>query len=294
MVTPARTSSTALTDWPLLGAARAMPCASPTLPTLNARLQTLRQSFAAPQSGSKRPLTDSGPLPAKRSLPNAYVRPPTPQSEAIRADLTRNLHSLAAQMASLDKQPFKVDEAPMRYQAMRAGGFRKTHGDFLVFINPSTVFINAGRPNDDVESGDKLHVSVDGSQVESAFDALAGLLFSSDSPINQWKVTDMSRLPSTDRVAQGAQLTLFINPRKGARYGAQHLRNVREFIDRIETTLTDQGVEPGIRPESDVASRHWRYVSYRNEFACGRAGSEAHRLQLAQEPFFKLIGGEVP
>lgn len=288
-------SAPALTDWPLLGVTRKMPAASPSAPAFGNNSQTQPQWLAVRQMGSKRPFTDSGTAPpSKRPSSSAGMREPTLQSEAIRADLSSNFESLAEQIAALNDERFEPDGVPMRYETMRTGGYGKEHAGFIVFTNQGPPFVNAGRPNNDVESGDKLHVSVSRSHVERAFDSLAGLLFAADSPINQWKVTDIYRAPPKHRITEGAQLTLFVNPRGCSRYCAQHLHKVRAFIGRIEAILSQQGIDPGVRPESDVAAPHWRYVSYRNEFASGRTGGEAQRIGLEQEPFFKLIGGTGP
>lgn len=51
-----------------------------------------------------------------------------------------------------------------------------------------------------------------GQQVPQAFQALSELLFSEDSPIDKWKVTDMARVDQQSRVGEDAQFTLYVKP----------------------------------------------------------------------------------
>ncbi|EPO2620266.1 type III effector phosphothreonine lyase, partial [Shigella flexneri] len=58
--------------------------------------------------------------------------------------------------------------------------------------------------------GDKFHISIAREQVPLAFQILSGLLFSEDSPIDKWKITDMNRVSQQSRVGIGAQFTLYV------------------------------------------------------------------------------------
>ncbi|MGK7442845.1 type III secretion system effector phosphothreonine lyase SpvC, partial [Salmonella enterica] len=68
--------------------------------------------------------------------------------------------------------------------------------------------------------------------VPQAFQALSGLLFSEDSPVDKWKVTDMEKVVQQARVSLGAQFTLYIKPdQENSQYSASFLHKTRQFIE---------------------------------------------------------------
>ena len=176
---------------------------------------------------------------------------------------------------------------------MRQSGFACMSHGFMLSSGGQDVFMHARREqaqNQGEFAGDKFHLSVRRDLVPQAFQALSGLLFSESSPIDKWKVTDIERAGPETRVGVGAQLTLYVKP-DGAdsQYSAQGLSQVRQFVERLETTLTEHGIEPGKHPESDVRPEHWRYASYRNELRSGREGGDVQSQALREEPFYRLM-----
>ncbi|MGN2434960.1 type III secretion system effector phosphothreonine lyase [Pseudomonas syringae] len=144
--------------------------------------------------------------------------------------------------------------------------------------------------------GDKFHLSVAPRHVASAFDAIGKLLQADDSPVDKWKVTDMSCVHTYSpaqhaRVTQGAQFTLYAKPdRADNTYSPEYMGKMRGMISSIERELHAAGVpQSNHRPESDVAPGHWAYASYRNEHRSERAGSSSQANELEREPFFKLV-----
>lgn len=283
----------------------------PRLPTFSRGTSPPRRPvFAAPSNPSsivqgKRPASSSrvdvkhsklgGPYEAGVSL--QWPPPVTPQEQAaaeMQAALTRDFEALDSDIASSDPTAFRAFHMPMRYSDINGGGYVKQHAGFTLFKHPATVFINAARRQPEASSGDKLHISVDGSRVDEAFDAIAGLLFAEDSPIDQWKVVDTTktRALKDSRVSRGAQITLHAEPSGGGGYSSLDLRRLRDFVARIEVALEERSIDAGVRPLSDAVAPQWHYVSYRNEFRSTRedAGDD-QRSRLASEPFFKLVAG---
>ncbi|RKP48235.1 type III effector phosphothreonine lyase [Trinickia fusca] len=223
------------------------------------------------------------------------MRPPAIPGAATRDHLQSNLGSLRTAMAGLESHTFQSNDAALDYKQMQGTGFTGEHEGFKLSNVPlQDVFMHAKRPGDQPSgefAGDKLHVSLAEGQVEEGFNALKGLLFSQNSPINEWKITDMGRAPAGERVTQGAQLTLYVKPGANGNYSAQDLKKLQDFTGQLEHTLNANEIGRGARPESDVAPDHWNYVSYRNEFRSGREGGEAQAESLKNEPFFKLVSG---
>jgi phosphothreonine lyase len=126
--------------------------------------------------------------------------------------------------------------------------------------------------------------------VPQAFQALSGLLFSEDSPVDKWKVTDMEQVDQQARVSLGAQFTLYIKPdQENSLYSASLLHKTRQFIECLEVRLSENGVISGQCPESDVHPENWKYLSYRNELRSRHDGGEMQRQALREEPFYRLM-----
>ena len=180
------------------------------------------------------------------------------------------------------------DYSEMRQNFLRSNGF-------IVFVdNHHDFFMHARRENlvcDGKFEGDKFHISVQKEQIPQVFKALSGLLFSEDSPIDHWKVTDIERMDDPQsRTAVGAQFTLYVKPDKeNSEYSASSLHSIRQFVECIESKLSSNEVEPGQHPESDVHPANWQYVSYRNEKRSNRDGGKVQSEALRQEPFYRLM-----
>lgn len=119
-------------------------------------------------------------------------------------------------------------------------------------------------------AGNKLHLSIKREELSKGFDVIKGLLFSPDSPIKAWKLTNLN-LPKfqanpSNRITDGMQFTLYLYPDEDKeKFSDTHATTIKNFIAALEKSLSDAGIKPGIRPESDVAADHWQYMSYRRE-----------------------------
>lgn len=207
--------------------------------------------------------------------------------------LKSNFNALHNQMREMPVSYFKERLDAPDYSGMRQSGFFSMSQGFRLNNSNDDVFIHALRESPQCQgefAGDKLHISVLRDSVPQAFQALSGLLFSEDSPIDKWKVTDMEKVDPQARVSLGAQFTLYIKPDQGSsQYSALSLHKTRQFIECLESRLSEQEVTPGDRPESDVYSDNWKYLSYRNELRSGRYGGEMQSQALREEPFYRLM-----
>ncbi|MBP4050661.1 type III secretion system effector phosphothreonine lyase [Chromobacterium violaceum] len=231
----------------------------------------------------------------KLSLPSLNVGPASerPQMPSTNGDLKTNFHSLHNQMRQMPMSHFREARDAPDYSGMRQSGFFAMSQGFQLESHGGDVFMHAHREHPQCKgefAGDKFHISVQPEQVPQAFQALSGLLFSVDSPIDKWKVTDMERVDQQSRVAVGAQFTLYVKPdQENSQYSASSLHNTRQFIECLESRLSESGLMPGQYPESDVHPENWKYVSYRNELRSGRDGGEMQSQALREEPFYRLM-----
>jgi phosphothreonine lyase len=139
--------------------------------------------------------------------------------------------------------------------------------------------------------GQKIHISVDPNDPKKAYDALAPLLFSPDSPIDRFKMTNMGEAQgaandAATRVSQGAQFTLYLKPNQDGKFDAEHLKKIQSFVGEAETRLQQGGVGHGTVPNTDAALPGQGYASFRTE--------EAERTQqgaekVKQDPVYQLL-----
>ncbi|EBS5119655.1 type III secretion system effector phosphothreonine lyase [Salmonella enterica subsp. enterica serovar Telelkebir] len=209
--------------------------------------------------------------------------------------LKHNFDTLHNQMRDMPVSHFKEAMDVPDYSEIRQSGFfsvSQIH-DFELNKNSDDVFIHARRQSPKYQgefAGDKFHISVQREMVPQAFQALSGLLFSEDSPVDKWKITDLERADKQARLSVGAQFTLYIKPdQENSQYSASLLHNTREFIARLESRLSEKGIIPGQCPDSDVHPENWQYLSYRNELRSDRSGSEVQSQALREEPFYRLM-----
>ncbi len=143
--------------------------------------------------------------------------------------------------------------------------------DYSYFRIPRTVFINFKLNIPDHEqvdlSGDKWHISVHIDDVPAAFNLLASILLRKNSPVTEWKVTDMSDTridsASVQRVRQGAQFTLYFRPGQEQGYSAEDLARIKKFGETLDQHLLQGGIRTGVVPDSDIIISNYR--SYRND-----------------------------
>jgi phosphothreonine lyase len=227
---------------------------------------------------------------------------------SVVAQLTRDFEKLDSEMGALPQSGFtRAKDVPdyetltlkgMNYQTfhsmsklkqallLREIGKQKI-GEFNVLADRGFVHAKADGGGS-IKEGDKFHISVDEAQLKSAFNAIAPLLFSADSPIREWKRSIVEIINST-RLSQGAQFTLYASTDKDGHYSAAGLKKIRDFMNELDRTLTEHGIGKGVRPQSDVAPDHWHHVSYRNENRSSREESGGDALK--NEPFYRLVSG---
>lgn len=215
------------------------------------------------------------------------------QVDSTAENLKNNFNSLLNQIRQMPMPYFRAALDAPDYSEMRRSGFCTMMEGFRLSAPDDDVFIHALRDNLQCKgefSGDKFHISVKEEQVSQAFQALSGLLFAKDSPIDKWKVTDMDKVEQQSRVRVGAQFTLYVKPdQENSQYSAPLLLNTRQFIKCLESMLSENGIIAGQYPESDVYPEHWKYVSYRNELRSGRDATERQIQSLRKEPFYRLM-----
>ncbi|HID7510869.1 TPA: type III secretion system effector phosphothreonine lyase [Enterobacter hormaechei] len=207
--------------------------------------------------------------------------------------LKNNFNSLHNQMLKMPAFHFKEALDAPDYSGIRQSGFFAMIQSFQLNNHSNDVFIHARRESPQSQgefAGDKFHISVLKDMVPQAFQTLSGLLFSEDSPVDKWKVTDMERVDQQARVSLGAQFTLYIKPdQENSQYSASFLHKTRQYIECLESRLSENGIITGQYPESDVHPENWKYLSYRNELRSGRDGGEMQSQALRDEPFYRLM-----
>jgi phosphothreonine lyase len=152
------------------------------------------------------------------------------------------------------------------------------------FANATRMDANSARCN-----GDKFHISVDQGQIEGAYKSIAGYLFSADSPLMAFKMSDIEYQKNKytkyqyakyqdnfGRTLNGAQFTLYIDDVSSP----DEIKKVRDFLQVIENKLATDGVNLGLRPNSDVSRDEYNYISYRNEWRSDRIGGQAQSESL--------------
>ncbi|MGG9999789.1 type III effector phosphothreonine lyase [Pseudovibrio ascidiaceicola] len=202
--------------------------------------------------------------------------------------------AIAQQVKDLPAPVFRPAANAPNFEAAKNSGWGSENSGWRTLnIESQDSFIHTKRIDANAKgefAGDKIHLSIEPSQVPQAFDAINTLLFSEDSPVDKWKVTDMSRVTEGSRVQVGAQFTLYLRPTaEDSQYTAQDLKNDKSFVESIEQKLSQAGIQPGERPASDVAPHHWDFASYRNEIRSDREGGAAQTEALRREPVFELL-----
>jgi phosphothreonine lyase len=227
------------------------------------------------------------------------------QASASMADVPMNANrqlendeaAIAEYLKATSPRDIQRDSSPPSLATVREHGHEATH--FSTSNPGDDFFITATSKGDAGKSTfdkHKVHFSVDKEQFDEAYKALAPLLFSEESPIHRFKLTDMERAaaspqsPASDRVTQGAQFTLYLksNPQTG-HYDAQHMHALKSFIDQCENELDKAGMSSGKLPTTDVPLG--KYASYRDE----KYERDAQNVEkMASEPMGTLLSTRLP
>lgn len=155
--------------------------------------------------------------------------------------LKNNFNSLHNQMRKMPVSHFKEALDVPDYSGMRQSGFFAMSQGFQLNNHGYDVFIHARRESPQSQgkfAGDKFHISVLRDMVPQAFQALSGLLFSEDSPVDKWKVTDMEKVVQQARVSLGAQyktrpgkfaVQCVVSPQDTAIYRVSGIQTIRKW-----------------------------------------------------------------
>jgi phosphothreonine lyase len=227
-----------------------------------------------------------------------------PSGEASTHISSEDKTRIQAEMAILPKPSFTEATNVPSYKDFQNGvGKEAEHYE----VHPENNFTSAERkkegPSVDRSAegttgpgyeGDKIHLSVNKNDTQKAYDAAAPLLFSSDSPIRKFKMTNMEAADeatktggeAAKRVSEGAQFTLYLKPnRETGKFDAPHLKNIQGFVNNIGDRFGRAGVEKGNIPETDAPLPNG-YASFRTENAeRDKAGAE----EAKQEPVYQLL-----
>ncbi|AQS36605.1 virulence-associated protein [Shewanella psychrophila] len=214
---------------------------------------------------------------------------PLPTPKVSKEIKNEDVANLLKEMDTQPKSSFKNADFHGSYQTLSQGDYENQCSGYKLSNVPfGDVFIHANKENESRKYlGDKIHISIDRTQLSAGFDSILPILLSEDSPIDKWKVTDLNRCPPDSRVAVGAQLTLYVKADKESGYVPAELKKVKDFLEEIELTLSQSSTLPGEKPQSDVSAANWNFISYRNENRSDREGGASHLLY--EEPFFQVI-----
>jgi phosphothreonine lyase len=264
-------------------------------------------SMGAPgraQGGSRGP-GKAGRKPLALNLGLASLRPAGPavaagggQSATKAAE--DNKPQIQTQMTQLSPSTFSPGTNVPSYEQFQNGSYgdqtakKNDHYNF----HPEGGFTTADRtsesaPNGQFE-GQKIHISVDPAKAKDAYNALAPLLFSPDSPVDKFKMTNMGMAQgaggagdaAANRVSEGAQFTMYLkpNPQTGE-FDASHLKKIQSFVGAVGNNLQQSDVSPGKMPDSDAALPGG-YASFRTEEA-DRTQDGAEKVK--QDPVYQLL-----
>lgn len=82
-------------------------------------------------------------------------------------------------------------------------------------------------------------------------------------------------LSSDGRCVDGAQFTLYTQKEAGKPWKAEDVQRYTQFLSKLESVLTQAGIEPGQLPESDVTIPGLLYATFRDE-GVGEAAEKSH------------------
>ena len=177
-------------------------------------------------------------------------------------------------------------------------------------------------------AGNKIHFNVSREAVPEAWQVLQPLLLSADNPFLSWKMTviencerscddhwrwvarrEIAGDPNVDadqertyatrrtrRLVEGMQFTLYPAViSQDLHYGISGPQ-FRHFLNCVDRTLAENGVEPGRMPDSDVTIPGLVYSTYRHG-ACGTRGTDLREEPITEEtlkslretPFYRAI-----
>jgi hypothetical protein len=132
--------------------------------------------------------------------------------------------------------------------------------------------------------GQIIHINIGINQIDLAFDAIRPVLFSEESPIFDWSLSDNSSKTS-------GQIILYVTPNQDRhRFSIDKIAELTDFLWRIEVELIRFGIQPGEVPKGDIQSKAWSYCSYCDERIVSlHHYPPARHTAYEQDPLFYLI-----
>lgn len=209
--------------------------------------------------------------------------------------------AIAERYRTMDKPVFRPSSDNLKcHELTRNEGYTELQAYKMKFFDKKASFTWFAKTEDLMSgkhyAGDKLHLSVERTQLPKAFDALSDLLLSEDSPVSRWKVInpDVHRNLDSEkgrRLEVGGQIILYLYAdKRDEPISADRLLSMRAFVEAVEDRLKIHHINPGIKPESDVSAHHWDYTSYRNDKRSERYDIDPMQHQrLRQEPVFQAL-----
>jgi len=209
-----------------------------------------------------------------------------------------NKELLMQDMEKLDTPYFRAasDSPDYRHIQQNLGvNFSFTHKDHIYMGQGKFIDVHRSGLRQQIDVGDKIHISVKREDVPKAFDVLKGLLLSKDNPFREWKVINLAKVEEANmesRLVANGQFTLYARTDDASGiYSAEQLNRMRTFIEELEKALADNNIAAAKAPDSDVQPTQWHYASYRNEKRSAREPEvvEAQQAKLKAEPFYQLL-----
>ncbi|MCX9560875.1 type III effector, partial [Vibrio cholerae] len=141
-----------------------------------------------------------------------------------------NMATILEAKKILPKIRMSNNHEPPSYERVKDAGFGFDTKGWHVSNTFEDVFIHVSRNEGKLKGeydGDKIHISVSYDNLKGAYNSIAPILYSNDSPFDKWKVTDNSKCSVGSRVSDGAQFTLYAKPDKDdSTYSAEYLKSV--------------------------------------------------------------------
>jgi len=208
-------------------------------------------------------------------------------SQDTRRHLSDNLERLRGEMRDMPASTFRPEQRPPSFDVARQGSYKTAW--FQLKNSGVDGLIQASRLGKAgaALTGDQLRLSVDPQKMHKAFEVLAPLLMSEDSPFDSWQIADTTCRRPGGQGYHGAQIVLDARP-EGAdgHYAASQLKRIGEFVNRLDDELFLTGMDSGERPATDASAPNWCYASYRNAERDNCTGGAARHQDA---PFFHLV-----
>lgn len=140
------------------------------------------------------------------------------------------------------------------------------------------LYVSAKRARPAQEKSDRpiqFRLSVKRDDLELAYQAISGLLFSEDCPFDEWHMLGAN--PLMDGCSDAQLILYFDADMSGSSSRVDALAPARDFIVQLESALARSGATPALRPQEDSCPEHWQFASYREQRA--NASASKHGIE---------------